>query len=69
MNGTRKVSGFALLALGLILGNARNASAQAPAAAQDANAPKYTLAEYNSYKACEGEANPAAKIKCLDDFV
>jgi hypothetical protein len=71
MNGTRKVLGLAPLALCLLLGNVRNASAQAPAAApaQDANAPKYTLAEYNSYKACEGEANPAAKIKCLDDFV
>lgn len=72
MNGTRKVLGLALLALCLILGNVRNATAQAPAPAQDAAAakgPQYTLAEYNSYKACEGEANPTAKIKCLDDFV
>jgi tetratricopeptide (TPR) repeat protein len=74
MNGTRKVSGLALLALCLILGNVRKAGAQAPAPApaQDAAAakgPQYTLAEYNSYKACESEANAAAKIKCLDDFV
>lgn len=70
MNGTRKVLGLAPLALCLILGNVR-ANAQAPAA-QDAGAakgPQYTLAEYNSYKACEGEATPAGKIKCLDDFV
>ena len=72
MNGTRRVLGFALVALCLILGYGLNASGQAPAAAQDTGAakgPAYTLAEYNSYKACEGEANPASKIKCLDDFV
>jgi hypothetical protein len=70
MNGTRRVLGLAPLALCLILGNVRNASAQAPAPAQEAaKGPQYTLAEYNSYKACEGEANAAGKIKCLDDFV
>ncbi|HYL85779.1 MAG TPA: hypothetical protein VE263_16230 [Candidatus Angelobacter sp.] len=71
MNGTRKVWGFApVAALCLTLGSAAYLRAQAPAAAgQDANAPKYTLAEYNAYKACEGEAAAAAKIKCLDDFV
>jgi hypothetical protein len=60
------------VALCLILGNRLSANAQAPAAAQDTGvtkAPPYTMAEYNAYKACEGETNPAAKIKCLDDFV
>ncbi len=68
MNGTRKVWGFALVALCFLLGSTRSA-AQAPAGGQDASAPKYTLAEYNAYKACEGEAAAATKIKCLDDFV
>ena len=31
--------------------------------------PKYTMAEYNAYQACAAEKNPAAQIKCLDDFV
>jgi hypothetical protein len=53
----------------LILGNAPNASAQAPAAGQETKAPPYTMAEYNAYKACEAEANGAQKVKCLDDFV
>jgi hypothetical protein len=70
MNATRKVSGLALAAaLCLILGNGLIANGQAPAAGQDANAPKYTLAEYNAYQACAGEKAPAAQIKCLDDFV
>ncbi|HXY24434.1 MAG TPA: hypothetical protein VEI73_07265 [Candidatus Acidoferrum sp.] len=71
MNGTRRVMGIALAALCLIVASAWTLSAQAPAAAgQDAGkAQPYTLAEYNAYKACEGETNPAAKIKCLDDFV
>jgi len=30
---------------------------------------KYTMAEYNAYQACAAETNPAAQIKCLDDFV
>jgi hypothetical protein len=70
MNGTRRVSGLALAAaLCLILGNGLVANGQAPAAGQDANAPKYTLAEYNAYQACAGEKAPAALLKCLDDFV
>jgi tetratricopeptide (TPR) repeat protein len=66
------VLGIALAALCMILGNVLNVCAQAPAGGQDTGAGKaqpYTLAEYNAYKACEGETNPAAKIKCLDDFV
>jgi hypothetical protein len=74
MNATRRVTGLAMFAaLCLILGNARMVSAQAPAAGgQDtgaAKAPPYTMAEYNAYKACEAEANPTQKVKCLDDFV
>ncbi len=70
MNGIRRLSGLAIVAaLCLIFGNGLNANAQAPAAGQDANAPKYTMAEYNAYQACAGEKTPAAQIKCLDDFV
>ena len=70
MNGTRRMVGIALFAaLCLILGNGLIANAQAPAAGQDTNAPKYTMAEYNAYQACAGEKAPAALVKCLDDFV
>jgi hypothetical protein len=70
MNGTQRVTGLAMVAgLCLILGNGLIAKAQAPAAGQDASAPKYTMAEYNAYQACAAEKAPAAQIKCLDDFV
>jgi tetratricopeptide (TPR) repeat protein len=72
MNGTRRLLGIALAALCLLLGSASNLRAQAPAGGQDTGAAKpqqYTQAEYNAYQACAGEANAAAKIKCLDDFV
>jgi hypothetical protein len=73
MNRTPRMAALAILAvLCLILGNEPTANAQAPAAGQDTGAtkaPPYTMAEYNAYKACEGEANPAQKVKCLDDFV
>jgi tetratricopeptide (TPR) repeat protein len=70
MNGTRKLTGIAMVAaLCLILGNGLIANAQAPAAGQDASAPKYTMAEYNAYQACAAERVPATLIKCLDDFV
>jgi len=70
MNRTRCLATLATFAvLCLILGNAPAASAQAPAAGQETKAPPYTMAEYNAYKACEAEANPAQKVKCLDDFV
>ena len=70
MNGIRRVTGVATIAaLWLILGSGLTASAQAPAAGQDAAAPKYTMAEYNAYQACAAEKVPAALIKCLDDFV
>lgn len=70
MNVTRRSAGFALLAaLGLILGSASLARAQA--AAQDAGAGKqaYTVPEYNAFQACSGDKNPTSQIKCLDDFV
>jgi hypothetical protein len=67
------MAALAILAvLGLILGNVSTASAQAPAAGQDTGvtkAPPYTMAEFNAYTACANEANPAQKVKCLDDFV
>jgi hypothetical protein len=74
MNRNRKMAGFVVLtALCLSLGIAVGANAQAAASTQDApgvtKAPAYTMAEYNSYKACEAETAPAAKVKCLDDFV
>jgi tetratricopeptide (TPR) repeat protein len=73
MNRQRSTAGVAAIAaICLILGNGLSANAQAPAATQDTGvtkAPPYTMAEYNAYKACDGETNPAAKIKCLDDFV
>jgi len=74
MNRNRNMAGFAVLAvLCLTLGIAIRANARAAAGPQDApgvtKAPAYTMAEYNAYKACEAETAPAAKIKCLDDFV
>ena len=59
-------------ALCLLLGNGLNASAQAPAATQDAGAakgPKYTQAEWNAQQACAAEKVPATLLKCRDDFV
>src|SRR2546423_4214226 len=72
MNRTPGVVGLAVAALFLMVAGVLGASAyaQAPAAGQqDANAPKYTMAEYNAYQACAAEKNPTAQIKCLDDFV
>ena len=69
MNGTKKWVGIALAVALCLLGSAWSLNAQAPAAGGQDSAPKYTLVEYNAYKACEGESNPTAKIKCLDDFV
>jgi tetratricopeptide (TPR) repeat protein len=70
MNGTRRVTGLAMVAaLGLIAGSVLMARAQAPAASQDTSAPKYTMAEYNAYQACAAEKVPATLLKCLDDFV
>jgi tetratricopeptide (TPR) repeat protein len=70
----RKCTALALvMALCLIFGYAQGANAQAPAAGQGAagvsQAPKYTMAEYNSYQACAAEKVPATLVKCLDDFV
>lgn len=74
MNATRRLAGLAaLLTLCLVLGSASGAYAQAAAApgGQDPGAGKqpYTMAEYNSYKACADDKVPASQIKCFDDFV
>src|ERR1700704_2820850 len=78
MNRTRSVASLAIFAaLCLSLGSA--AAAQTPPAAQSApaagqDAPPqgkqpYTMAEYNSYQACDTDKNPASQVKCFDDFV
>jgi hypothetical protein len=77
MNGKRRLAGVALVAaLALSLGFAQSIwaqTAQAPAAGgQDPGAgakQPYTMAEYNAFTACQGDNNPASRIKCLDDFV
>ncbi len=74
MNATRRMAGLAVLAaLCLVLGGAASVYAQAAAAgAQDQGAGSkqpYTMAEYNSYKACADDKVPASQIKCFDDFV
>src|SRR5256885_5832005 len=72
MNRTPGVVGLTVAALFLMIAGVLGASAyaQAPAAGQqDANAPKYTMPEYNAYKACADEKNATQQIKCLDDFV
>ena len=74
MNATRRLAGLAaLLALCLVFGSASSAYGQAAAApgGQDQAASKqpYTMAEYNSYKACADDKVPASQIKCLDDFI
>src|SRR5215470_2718471 len=73
MNATRRLTGLAaFMALCLVLGSASSAYAQAAAAGgQDQGAGKqpYTMAEYNSYKACADDKVPASQLKCLDDFV
>jgi len=40
-----------------------------PAAAQDSNAPKYTMPEYNAYNAAAAEKDAKQKVKLLDEFV
>src|SRR6516225_3557868 len=73
MNATRRLTGLAAMALCLVLGSASSAFAQAaaPEGGQDQGAGKqpYTMAEYNSYKACADDKDPASQIKCFDDFV
>ena len=73
MNATRRMAGLAAVAaLCLVLGGAASVYAQAAAGgAQDQGASKqpYTMAEYNSYKACADDKVPASQIKCFDDFV
>jgi hypothetical protein len=69
MNATKRLTGLAVvLALCLVLGNAAGTYAQAAAQDQGGKQP-YTMAEYNSYKACADDKVPASQIKCFDDFV
>jgi tetratricopeptide (TPR) repeat protein len=73
MSGMRRMAGLvAAASLGLVLICGSNGFAQAPAATQDAaggSKQPYTMPEYNAYQACAAEKNPAALVKCLDDFV
>jgi tetratricopeptide (TPR) repeat protein len=69
MNRTRSAAGLAIVAaLCLSVGSAASLRAQAAAGQEGAAKPQYTMAEYNSYQACATEKNPAAQVKCLDDF-
>jgi hypothetical protein len=43
--------------------------AAAQDATQDAGKTPYTIPEYNAFQACRAEKDPAAQVKCLDDFV
>jgi tetratricopeptide (TPR) repeat protein len=72
MNRTRTIAGLAMAAaICLVTGSAAGAqtSTQAPPQGQEAGKQQYTMAEYNSFQACNAEKNPAAQVKCLDDFV
>src|ERR1700681_1798071 len=60
-------AGLLWIALGMTSGAAKLWAG--PQAGQDQAKPAYTLAEYNAYKAADGEQNPQQKIKLLDDFV
>jgi tetratricopeptide (TPR) repeat protein len=69
MNAIRRLAGLAVLvALWLALGTAGTTAQAAGGQDQGAKQP-YTMAEYNSYKACADDKVPASLIKCLDDFV
>jgi tetratricopeptide (TPR) repeat protein len=59
------VTGAGLLLLTVALGTGTGKLWAAP---QDQAKPAYTLAEYNTYKAADGEQNPQQKIAKLDDF-
>ncbi|HKM66467.1 MAG TPA: hypothetical protein VJX70_04810 [Candidatus Acidoferrum sp.] len=69
MNATRRMASLAVLGtLCLFCISVTPAMAQGTGGA--AGGPqKYTMAEYNAYQACAAETNPAAQIKCLDDFI
>jgi hypothetical protein len=62
------VTALAMILAGGLFGaaNAQEAAKQEPAKQE---APKYTMAEYNTYKAAADEKNPAQQVKLLDDFV
>jgi len=69
MNAIRRMASLAVLGALCLFG-----STLAPVRAQDASGgaagqQKYTMAEYNAYKAAAAETAPAAQLKLLDDFV
>jgi tetratricopeptide (TPR) repeat protein len=66
MNVTSRVARTVIIALLTLL-----CITLTPVRGQDAAAggQKYTMAEYNAYKAADAEKNPAAQLKLLDDFV
>ncbi|MGA3292520.1 MAG: hypothetical protein ABSE45_00915 [Candidatus Acidiferrales bacterium] len=43
--------------------------AAAQGAQQSSQQPTYTMAEYNSFQACQAEKDPQAKATCLDDYM
>jgi tetratricopeptide (TPR) repeat protein len=61
------LSATALILAGLVWASigARPAAAQAAQSAQ----PTYTMAEYNSFQACQAEKDPVSKMNCLDGFM
>jgi hypothetical protein len=61
--------GAGLLSIVLVTGTSAGRLWAAQAAAPAQEAPKYTLPEYNAYKAADAEQNPQQKIKALDAFV
>jgi tetratricopeptide (TPR) repeat protein len=44
-------------------------SARAQATQQTSQQPTYTMAEYNSFQACQAEKDPEAKAACLDGYL
>jgi tetratricopeptide (TPR) repeat protein len=70
MNGIRILASLAVVAaLGLMIGGAPSAMAQAPAGQDTGAKPQYTMAEYNAYTAAQQIKDSAQQIKALDDFV
>lgn len=72
MNGIATTLGaFALLMFASLMSapgaGAQAAGQSAAQGGQGAN-PGYTMPEYNAFHACQTETDPAAQVKCLDDF-
>jgi len=60
--------GVLLLALVSLLLSSRPVAAQAQQSDQS-KPPSYTMPEYNAFQAAQGEKDPQARVKLLDDFV